>query len=186
MELEPWGREEKRFSTLVAEEKNASHHNISKNGACNDWIVSHAIQYFKNGNTCDTAIIQFSAPERWRYYDPDERKWRNIGSEKTTNNLRTINEKDAHFWYYKKIYTIELAVQNYWKNVFLIDNYLKDKCKVIYLTLGYPVTRNEWTPDVKIKSVKELVQKMRLVGHPSPKGHRRIADYILKNLKGDF
>ena len=196
MELEPYGREEKRFSHLVATDKNLSYHNISKSGACNDWIVKYVIQYFREGNTCDTAIIQFSAPERWRYFDPIREAWRNIGNAKTTNNLKNQAMKDAHSAYYSYVYTNQLAIENYWKNVFLIDSYLKDKCKTIYLTLGNPVEKNEWTIDAEIGSIKEIIRNSRnddetiaaamergyLGGHPSPKGHRIIADYILKRL----
>ena len=196
MELEPYGREEKRFCHLVATDKNLSYHNISKSGACNDWIVKYVIQYFREGNTCDTAIIQFSAPERWRYFDPIGEVWRNIGNAKTTNNLINQGMKDAHSAYYSYVYTNQLAIENYWKNVFLIDSYLKDKCKTIYLTLENPVEKNEWTIDVEIGSIIEIIRNSRnddetfaaamqsgyLDGHPSPKGHRKIADYILKRL----
>ena len=182
MELEPYGREEKRFCHLVATDKNLSYHNISKSGACNDWIVKYVIQYFREGNTCDTAIIQFSAPERWRYFDPIGEVWRNIGNAKTTNNLINQGMKDAHSAYYSYVYTNQLAIENYWKNVFLIDSYLKDKCKTIYLTLENPVEKNEWTIDVEIGSIIEIIRNSRnddetfaaamqsgyLDGHPSP------------------
>ena len=181
MELEPEHREY-RFSHLVATEKNLTYENRSKSGACNDWIVKNAIQYFRNGNTCDTAIIQFSAPERWRYFDPTKEVWRNIGNAKTTNNLKSQAMADAHSAYYKYIYTEQLAIENYWKNVFLIDTYLKDKCKTIYLTLGNPVEKNGWSTDVEIGSVKEIVGLSRLVGHPSKEGHRKISDYVISKL----
>ena len=193
MELEP-NHESLRFSHLVATDSKLSYHNISKSGACNDWIVKTAISYFREGHTCDTAIIQFSAPERWIYFDPTKSEiyngvilkrgevWRNIGNAKTTNNLKSQAMADAHSAYYKYIYTEQLAIENYWKNVFLIDSYLKDKCKTIYLTLGYPVEKNDWTTDVEIGSVKEIVRESILVGHPSPEGHRKIADYILKRM----
>ncbi len=187
MELEP-EHEEYRFSNLVATDKNLTHHNRSLSGACNDWIVKHAIKFFREGNTCDTAIIQFSAPERWNYYDPTKRRFYNIGNQKTTNNLRTPNMKNAHKMYYEHIWTEELALENYWKNVFLLDNYLKDKCKTIYLTLTYPwnihqrTRYNEWLPDVEIASCKLIVGESRLVGHPSKEGHRKIADYVISKL----
>ena len=182
IELEPWGREEKRFSTLVAKKKNLSHHNISLSGACNDWIVKRIVNFFREGNTCKTAIIQFSAPERWNYYDPKEKRFQNVGNAKTTNNFRTKKMATAHSAYYRCIYTHELAIENYWKNVFFLDQYLKDKCKTIYLTLGWPVEKNSWAPDVEIGSVKLLIGNSRLVGHPSPRGHQRIADYIISRL----
>ena len=182
MELEPFGREEKRFSELVAKEKNLTYVNISKSGACNDWIVKRAVNFFREGNTCETAIIQFSAEERWSFYDPKKKDFLNIGNAKTTNNFLTPFMEAAHSAYYKHIYTHELAIENYWKNVFFLDQYLKDKCKTIYLTLGYPVEKNSWAPDVEIGSVKLLCGNSRLVGHPSPRGHQRIADYIISRL----
>jgi len=187
MELEPEHREY-RFSHLVATDKNLSYHNNSKSGACNDWIVKRAVQFFRDGNTCDTAIIQFSAPERWAFFDPTKEVWRNIGNAKTTNNLKSQTMADAHTVYYKYIYTPELAKENYWKNVFFLNEYLKDKCKTIYLTLTHPVpqtvsgSENTWAPDVEIGSVKYIVGDSRLIGHPSKEGHRKIADYILKKL----
>ena len=182
MELEPFGREEKRFSELVAKEKNLKYVNISKSGACNDWIVKRAVNFFREGNTCETAIIQFSAEERWSFYDPKKKDFLNIGGKKTTDNFFTPHMRPAHSAYYKYIYTHELAIENYWKNVFFLDQYLKDKCKTIYLTLGYPVEKNSWAPDVEIGSVKLLCGNSRLVGHPSPRGHQRIADYIISRL----
>lgn len=191
MELEP-EHKEYRFSHLVATEKNLSYHNISKSGACNDWIVKHAVQFFRDGNTCDTAIIQFSAKERWAFFDPETDKWNNIGNATTTNNLKTNKMVNAHTAYYKHIYTPELAKENYWKNVYFLNEYLKDKCKTIYLTLTHPVPRtvshrirngkNTWSPDVEIGSVKQIIGESKLIGHPSKEGHQKIADYILKKL----
>ena len=191
MELEPEHREY-RFSHLVATDKSLSYHNDSKSGACNDWIVKHAVKFFRDGNTCDTAIIQFSAPERWAFFDAQMNTWLNIGNAKTTNNFKSQAMADAHTVHYKYIYTPELAKENYWKNVFFLNEYLKDKCKTIYLTLTHPVPRtvsgNEkydsltWAPDVEIGSVKNIVGESRLIGHPSKEGHRKIADYIIPRL----
>ena len=190
MELEP-NHEQFRFSQLVAKDKNLSYYNNSKSGACNDWIVKTATQYFLQGHTCDTAIIQFSAPERWSFFDAG-RGFANIGNATTINNLRTKRMKWAHLAYYQRIYTTELAHENYWKNVFFMDEYLKDKCKTIYLTLGNPVhqtytVKDEVIPyhymkDVEIGSVKQIVGQSRLVGHPSKEGHRKIADYVISKL----
>ena len=181
MELEP-EHETYRFSHLVAKEKNLIYSNRSLSGACNDWIVKTAVNFFREGNACETAIIQFSAEERWIFHDPKLKRFLNMGNAKTTNNFFTKHMRPAHTAYYKYIYTHELAIENYWKNVFFLDQYLKDKCKTIYLTLGWPVEKNSWAPDVEIGSVKLLCGNSRLVGHPSPRGHQRIADYIISRL----
>tara|TARA_B100000424_G_scaffold258702_1_gene240841 strand:+ start:159 stop:806 length:648 start_codon:yes stop_codon:yes gene_type:complete len=200
MELEP-NHKEFRFSHLVAKDQDLSYHNNSKSGACNDWIVKNATQYFREGHTCDTAIIQFSAPERWNFFDSG-RGFANIGNATTTNNLRNKRMVWAHLAYYQRIYTPELANENYWKNVFFMDEYLKDKCKTIYLTLGNPTPQTyigrvqnpttgkleektlnyDYLKDVEIGSIKQIVGMSRLVGHPSKEGHRKIADYVISKL----
>ena len=188
MELEP-EHETYRFSHLVAKEKNLIYSNRSLSGACNDWIVKTAVNFFREGNACETAIIQFSAEERWIFHDPKLKRFLNMGNAKTTNNFFTKHMRPAHTAYYKYIYTHELAIENYWKNVFFLNEYLKGKCKTIYLSLTGGATgkaslppRNEWTPDVEIGSVKLIVGDSRLVGHPSKEGHRKIAKYILRKL----
>ena len=181
MELEP-EHEKYRFSNLVATDKNLTHHNRSLSGACNDWIVKTAVNFFREGNTCETAIIQFSDENRWIFHDPKLKRFLNMGNEKTTNNFFTKHMQPAHTAYYKYIYTHELAIENYWKNVFFLNEYLKERCKTIYLTLTPPVPRNDWTPDVEIASVKTIVGDSRLIGHPSKEGHQKIANYILSKL----
>ena len=171
-----------RFSRLVSSEKKFTNLNVSLSGACNDWIVRKTIKFFRDGNTCKTAIIQFSAPERWSFYDTTKREFLNVGNAKTTNNFITPFMGAAHTAYYKDIYTYELALENYWKNVFFLNEYLKERCKTIYLTLTPPVPRNDWTPDVEIASVKTIVGESRLIGHPSKEGHQKIANYILSKL----
>ena len=192
MELEP-EHEEYRFSHLVATDKNLTYENLSQCGACNDWIIKTAIQYFRSGNTCDTAIIQFTAPERWRYYDTEKEKWRNIGYGKGRDpkEFKSQATRDAHSAYYQYIYSPQLAIENYWKNVFFIDDYLKDKCKTIYLTLGNGLDKSpkvfsresDWAPDtIEIGVIKQIVGKSKIIGHPSKEGHRKIANHILKNF----
>tara|TARA_B100000900_G_scaffold400727_1_gene404663 strand:+ start:219 stop:809 length:591 start_codon:yes stop_codon:yes gene_type:complete len=181
MELEP-EHEKYRFSNLVATDKNLTHHNRSLSGACNDWIVKTAVNFFREGNTCETAIIQFSAPTRWNFYDAKTEKFYNVGARKTVDNFITPRMEAAHTAYYESIYTRELANENYWKNVFFLDHYLKDKCDTIYLTLGYHIPHNDWTPDVEIGSVKLIVGDSRTIGHPTKEGHRKIANHILSKF----
>ena len=181
MELEP-EHERYRFSHLVAQEKNLTYSNRSLSGACNDWIVKTAVNFFREGNTCETAIIQFSDKDRWIFHDPKLKRFLNMGAKRTTNNFFTKHMRPAHTAYYRWIYTHELAIENYWKNVFFLNEYLKEKCKTIYLTLTPPVPRNEWTPDVEIASINIIVRDSVLIGHPSKEGHQKIANHILSKL----
>ena len=67
-----------RYSSLVSKKLGKTHENISQSGACNDWIVKTVVEWFESGNTCETAIIQFSNAHRWGWYD-ERGEYQNIG-----------------------------------------------------------------------------------------------------------
>tara|TARA_B100001287_G_scaffold161251_1_gene135563 strand:+ start:1623 stop:2384 length:762 start_codon:yes stop_codon:yes gene_type:complete len=132
-------RVKKRFSTLVSESLGKTHENISISGTSNDWIVKNTIQWFEEGNSCDTAIIQFSQEKRWLWYDKQGNqhhmpaKWK-----KKDSYLYATTEKEEAQKAYLQYVAIhdQFAVDNYWKNMFMLRNYLKDKCRVIHMNLG--------------------------------------------------
>ena len=61
-------REEKRYSTILGNKLNAEVVNLAQSGVSNDWIVEKTISWFTNNNA-DLAIIQFTEPSRWLWYD---------------------------------------------------------------------------------------------------------------------
>lgn len=189
-----------RYSTLVSEKLGKTHENISQSGACNDWIVKKVVEWFELGNQCDTAIIQFSNQSRWGWYD-EKGNYNNMGSQITTNNLITENMKNAHSIYYESVWSERLELDNYWKNMFFLKNYLRDKCKVIWMTLGRipkgtkeDHNSNDWQKlcaDIEIGEQREIVDgnkcpkydNMYLGGHhPNEIGHQHIANYLLERL----
>ena len=173
--------ETSRFSYLIDLEAE----NISLSGACNDWIVKQTVSWFEKGNTCDVAIIQFSFYHRWAWYGVKGEMF-NIGKRETTNNFLCDGMRQAHEAYYSKIFSNTMAFNNYWKNVFLIDNYLP--CKKIYLTLHHTPRKTDWSRmcrDFEMGDIWKLTGKPEYLcpmNHPNEEGHKIIAEYIKKRL----
>tara|TARA_B100000902_G_scaffold194222_1_gene185541 strand:+ start:2363 stop:3115 length:753 start_codon:yes stop_codon:yes gene_type:complete len=222
-------RVEKRYSTLVSKELGKTHHNISQSGACNDWIVKNVVEWFEAGNTCDIAVIQFSHEARWGYYDengtyenmprhslPYQSNHYQLYTQqncKVTDVLGKIPQstREAYEAYCKNIWSEQLQLDNYWKNMFFLRSYLKDKCKVVWMTLnkipketmthGSQRETNVWSKlckDIEIGEQGVIVKnnKCPRIGseddikngkglpgsHPSEIGHQNIAKYILERL----
>tara|TARA_B100000902_G_C27199079_1_gene858077 strand:+ start:96 stop:761 length:666 start_codon:yes stop_codon:yes gene_type:complete len=193
-------RIDQRYSSLVSKKLGKTHENISQSGACNDWIVKTVVEWFELGNKCDTAIIQFSAATRWGWYD-ENGQYQNMSNVNTTDCLTTDNMKYAHSTYYKSIWSEKLELDNYWKNMFFLKNYLRGKCNVIWMTLQRiprgtkeDHNSNDWQnlcADIEIGEQKWIVdgnkcQKYDKIGftgtHPNEVGHMNIANYIIKRL----
>ncbi len=178
-------RERERFSGVLAKRLGKTHQNISRSGTSNDWIVKKTIEWFEQGNSCDTAIIQFSHEKRWIWYD-EVGKPHHMPAK--SHNTQAPSK--------------HTALNNYWKNMFLIRNYLKDKCNIIHLNLcEVPRVKNFWydvVGNIDIIELKPLLRgcrenfcpklnsnildnndNKRFSGaHPSAKGHILIAETI--------
>tara|TARA_Y100001958_G_C21089625_1_gene443142 strand:+ start:82 stop:777 length:696 start_codon:yes stop_codon:yes gene_type:complete len=201
-------REKQRFSTLVSEKLGMTHDNVSRNGACNDWIVRNVVEWFETGNECDTAFIQFSNYRRWGWYDkqgeymsmPQEKSHGDLFSK--TGQIDADIKEETHNAYWEFIQSEPKSLDNYWKNKFFIKNYLKDKCKVHFLTLNYiPVGKNKYyrknfwynlSKNIEVSSLRMIVDRnftekyndSDLTGsHPSTIGHQLIADHLLNIVK---
>ena len=120
-------RESLRFSNLVAQDLGKTHHNISKSGACNDWIVKQTVDWFEAGNTCDAAIIQFSEPRRWGYYDKKGVYESMAGQKGWGHSGIKEDQLIAHKAYYESVWSLHLELDNYYKNLFFLSNYLNYK-----------------------------------------------------------
>ena len=198
-------RETLRFSNLVANDLVMTHQNISKSGACNDWIVKNTIDWFEAGNVCETAVIQFSEPRRWGYYDKNG-VYENMANQKGWLAVGIKEDQlQAHQAYYESIWSEHLELDNYYKNLFFLHNYLSYKCRVIFNTLikrpvpgvgkYEKITSNSWydiCKNIEVGEHAKLIQRewcpyidrsKGLMGtHPNPQGHRNIADDILRRL----
>ena len=187
-------RIQKRYSSLVSDKLGKTHCNLSQSGASNDWIVKTTVEWFEGGGRCDTAIIQFSHYCRWGWYDEYGKYW-NIPK---SGGGRHFTEKmyEAHNNYQQSVWSEQLALDNYWKNKFFLKNYLKDKCKVIWMTLGtIPKGDNIWKNfcgDIEIGEQKRIVLRNicerlddDVLGgsHPNEVGHQNIANWVLERYE---
>ena len=169
-------REMQRFSGVMSIDLDKSYDNISRSGVSNDWIVKKTVEWFEAGNSCDTAIIQFSHEKRWLWYDKQGKqhhmpsKYKGKGQQ---SYLYTSTEKEqAQHMYMKHVVSKDSVLDNYWKNMFMIRNYLKDKCKIVHLslhtapygTIGKDYKENFWykcVGDVSILALKPLLDGCR-------------------------
>ena len=192
----------KRFSHLVGEHFKTDYINIATSGKSNDWIVEQTINWFEQGNTCDVAVIQFSKKNRHLLYDKRSFEYHIIP--RSTEKIADI--------FYKEIYTDYLGEQNYYKNLFLLNEYIKKiKTKIIFLTLEKNMNSSVSTwglkcKDIKITSMVETIipddrkyycrnyskiyeftkdKKYKLLtgSHPNELGHKLIANYVINEIE---
>ena len=187
-------RIQKRYSSLVSDKLGKTHCNLSESGASNDWIVKTTVDWFEGGGECNTAIIQFSHYCRWGWYDEDGKYWNIPKSGGGRHFTEKMNEASMN--YQQSVWSEQLALDNYWKNKFFLKNYLKDKCKVIWMTLGtIPKGDNIWKNlcgDIEIGEQKRIILRNicerlddDVLGgsHPNEVGHQNIANWVLERYE---
>jgi len=195
-----------RFSHLVAEHYNKTYDNISQSGVSNDWIIESTVGWFEEGNTCDVAVIQFTDKSRTIWYDQNNKTRHNFGIRKS----KTYLHYNLNSLYYKLFYSEILGTQNYYKNLFFMSQYLKNKSikKIIFLTINRNLPEDifgwaRYYKEPKIKSVSDLIgisgnKNLSIIdnenycrfyghntitgGHPSEIGHQKIAQYIIDTI----
>jgi hypothetical protein len=186
-----WGDEikdnSKRFSDLIGGI------NISECGRSNDGISRTTIEWFKE-NDCvafdlELVIIQWTVISRMEVFNKNNRY-------KSILNNNSISEKHWKYWY-KYCYNVQFGIDNLFKNVFLLKNYLESR-GIKYLFLYHDC----WFDDLFLSSPwKDFIPNHIIRGHahhtgtilphisacpecympnehPSEKGHKLIADYI--------
>tara|TARA_R100000231_G_C5325517_1_gene164720 strand:+ start:1210 stop:2001 length:792 start_codon:yes stop_codon:yes gene_type:complete len=159
-------REKERFSNVLSDMLGKTHVNISCSGVSNDWIVKNTIEWFERGNSCDIAIIQFSQERRWMWYDKQGKQYHMPAKwieRKGTYSYTNSEKGKAQKAYMTHVISDHIAYDNYWKNMFIIRNYLKDKCKVIHLSLmeaprGLPNFWYEAVGNIDILELKPLLK----------------------------
>ena len=91
-----------------------NHVNIARCGLSNDMIVMRTIEYIEQNPDVDYVVTQFTVPRRSTYY---ENEWKSI-TPWTDNTQSRV--------YYKYLDSQELRNMNLWKNVYILDQYLRD------------------------------------------------------------
>lgn len=183
--------EEERYSRLVCNKLGAKEVNVSRCGWSNDLILHNFLKRPKP----DVAVIQWTQISRWQMWDDSQDDWETLN----------INKKYNLQWnavrYYRHVYTDQHGIENYWKNVYLVEQYCKDNdIKLIMMNM------NDKKPTVDYMSPYQCLCKSKIPSiqrgiipvpkhktsewyeywmeyfHPSPKGHQMIADYLIRLL----
>ena len=200
-----WGaeleeKEDQRYSTLIGRQLDADVVNIAEAGVSNDWIVEKTISWFSDHNA-DLAIIQFTEPSRWIWYDPNDRE-RRICIQKTKNFSDYPEEYRASRDYYKSIYSDLMGIQNRWKNQYILETFFKFR-KIPYIFLDMKSHHHYEKQDCNWKTLCAQQETLNLMrnrsilesyskhsdryapnGHPSAKGHQRIARCLIGKIGG--
>lgn len=209
------------FSRLVSERLDKSYINLSDHGVSNDWIIENTINWFESGNSCDFAIIQFTVKSRIIWYDKNKTAF-NFAPALLTNKEYLNSDYLEHLIlsgaieplrsYYTKVHSDYSADQNFYKNLFLLQNYLNinniphlflSACKV-------PSPNKGWQDQCKGINIQHIVNgpmtghpiglddvDTSLIGNPetnpdhfinnsinrpSDLAHQKIAEYIIDNI----
>ena len=156
-----------------------NHVNIARNGLSNDMIVMRTIEYIEQNHDVDYVITQFTVPRRSTYW---EHEWKNI-TPWTDNTQSRV--------YYKYLDSQEMRMLNLWRNVYTLDQYLKDIPHYFWrVSEGAEKTSTndsifkKLVPWSDMVTLYDLIGKPKthpehyVIGHPSKEGHKLIAQHL--------
>lgn len=197
-----WGDElenylDDRYSRIVTDHYQKKSVNISECGISNDNIVRRTIDWLEN-TTAEVVVIQFTVQQRLELFDEEG----NI-VKCTPQSIRTKQQKV----YYKDVYTDQIGAENLWNNVFLWDSYCKARGQKYVSLLAdhyddairfpdrmYEKGFGKWRrlcrdcmPTMVNNGILGLMKQypQHYVGgvnggHPSVKGHIKMADKVVE------
>ena len=191
-----------RFSHIVSERLNKTYKNISSSGISNDTIVRTTIDWFEQGNTCDMAIIQLTRYNRIEWYDDNGNP---VKFSAWMQDVRSYSNR----MYYSFIDNEAVRVNNYYKNLFLLETYFELKgIKHYFLTLEshsmnkIPSTWKDYHKNNSITKFTDIINDPTYYcedlysknknnrkfasfngSHPNELGHQKIAQHIIDNIE---
>jgi len=162
------------------EDRFSKHHiNIAECGISNDMIVMKTIEHLEQNHSVDFVVVQFTVPRRSTYW---KNKWKSITPWHDDTESRV---------YYKYLDSQELRMMNLWKNVYILDQYLRDIPHYFWrLGEGSEKTCKNKSIFEKVVPWSDMVTLYDLIGtpvntpnhyvtgHPNKKGHDLIAQHL--------
>ena len=156
-----------------------NHVNISRCGLSNDMIVMRTIEYIEENPDVEYVVTQFTVPRRSTYY---ENEWKSITP--WTKNIESSV-------YYKYLDSQELRNMNLWKNVYVLDQYLRDIPHYFWRLSERSEEKSKkqsifeklvpWSDMVTLYDligIPETSPQHYVTGHPNEKGHDLIAQHL--------
>ena len=161
-----------------------SHTNIGVNGLSNEGIVRNTINYIEN-NKVDFAVVQFTIMDRYSVFDPKHRsetfpngKWLNLQAYMLHKSRKSYGFLPARI-FLKNFHNPMYAHNEFWRSVFLLENYLENKGIPYYfmrLDMDHhvqPEQTNEYKQASKNKRMFKLCDGLlghveKVTGKPNP------------------
>ena len=155
--------------------------NIGECGKSNDGILRTTINYLERNDNIDTVIIQWTVNLRTEFRKPDAPAYDFIG--RGAVDRATGHRKKIASEYYKNIYNSNHALDNFYKNQFLMETYLRSKNLRYYMMTidDEPEGCGSVWGSSYPYNIRKLVGQHTLRkggGHPNEKGHQLISDHI--------
>lgn len=187
-------RKEKRFSTIMGNQLDAEVINISNSGVSNDWIVEKTMTWFSTNNA-DLAVIQFTEPSRWIWYDSQNVE-RLMCIHKTMRNVKRgrpagrPEERIACSIYYRSIYTDLMGLQNQWKNQYMLETFFKLKnipyifCQLKSHHFDQKIEECNWKRLCENKNLTNLMFSKGILGCADKNPENYCPDLGVGNLRG--
>ena len=186
-------RKKERWSNLVSDHFESDHVNLGEGGKSNDGILRTTIEYCEN-HKVDFAVIQFTKNNRREILTP--RKGKNKYRRVLGSSTDEVNQ-----YYLKHLSTDDDDVANYYKNKFLLEHYFKVNNIPYFFTMltrknelqikGKPTSWQLMSDSKPVTCLYNVLEGdlsnyyYRIPqngGHPNEKGHRKIADFLIKNV----
>ena len=187
---------ENRWSTLVCKHFGAEEYNFAEGGASNDCVLRHFFtgQVYEEKrskvedirfdlNDFDFFFIQTTYPTRFEYFDEMRQRWSSLKIRMNTSR-KSIHLIKWLEYYYKEVYSDKYGRVKEICTVKSIESHLKLLNKPYFLStiidnpvMTYDLEINKRDDDRNFKYDRLPCR------HPSPRGHRQLADDIIKKIK---
>jgi hypothetical protein len=156
-----------------------NHVNIARCGLSNDMIVMKTIEYIEQNRDVDYVVTQFTVPRRSTYW---KNEWKSI---------TPWNDDKESRAYYKFLDSQELRMMNFWKNVYVLDQYLRNIPHYFWRLSedAEKTSTNDsifkkmvpWSDMVTLRDIissPEAHPEHYVIGHPSIEGHKLISQHL--------
>jgi hypothetical protein len=146
-------RNKYRYSHIISEKTGKTYDNIAWGGGSNNRIARTTIEWFESGNTCDFAIIQFTLLNRIEFVSKLTGELSLFGNSNFVDVYQNdfypverpidyIEMKKSFEEYYCHVYNFNIGLNNFYKNLFLLEQYFEIKNIPYYFI---KITRKEYT-----------------------------------------
>lgn len=186
-------RDKHRYSHVIHKRTGKTYENIAISGVSNNRITRTTIEWFESGNTCDLAIIQFTMPQRIEFVSGLTGELSLFAQfnfiSHQPNDFYTIdipidfdNLKKSYLEYYRHVYNLNMGINNFYKDLFLLEQYFEKNNIPYYFLKICDVHHIQKSIDVPWT----VLCKNRYLDIPAINGDILMRQYIGKDYTPDY